>query len=119
MSQVFVEILKGELQAAQKSKDQARFEKLAKIATVIQSASTSNAYIELIETLLQAPDDKSVEEALNEVKDLINDDFLQFLNGLTNQLEASNEQPEVLQRLKEINRVVLRFSMQKNLAEKS
>lgn len=119
MSQVFVEILKGELQDAQKSKDQARFEKLARIATIIQSASTSNAYIGLIETLLQAPDDKALEESLNEVKDLINDDFLQFLNGLVNQLETQNEQPEVLQRLKEINRIALRFSMQKNLAEKS
>jgi transcription termination factor NusB len=118
MTQVFVEILKGELQAAQKSKDQAKLEKLAKIATVIQSASTSNAYIGLIETLLQAPDDKSVEEALNEVKDLINEDFLQFINGLTNQLETHNDQPEVLQRLKEINRIVLRVSMQKNLEEK-
>jgi len=118
MTQVFIEILKGELQAAQKSKDQAKLEKLAKIATVIQSASTSNAYIGLIETLLQAPDDKSVEEALIEVKDLINDDFLQFINGLTNQLETHNDQPEVLQRLKEINRIVLRVSMQKNLEEK-
>ena len=118
MTQVFVEILKGELQAAQKSKDQAKLEKLAKIATVIHSASTSNAYIGLIETLLQAPDDKSVEEALNEVKDLINDDFLQFINGLTNQLETHNDQPEVLQRLKEINRIVLRVSMQKKLEEK-
>ncbi len=115
MSQVFIEILRTELQTAQKSKDQTRYEKLIKIAGVIQSASSSAAYFGLVEALLQAPDDQAVEKELAQAQDLVNEDFMQFLNTLINQLEAEKEQAEVIQRLKDINRIVLRFSMQKNL----
>ncbi len=115
MSQVFIEILRTELQTAQKSKDQTRYEKLIKIAGVIQSASSSAAYFGLVEALLQAPDDQAVEKELAQARDLVNEDFMQFLNTLINQLEAEKEQAEVIQRLKDINRIVLRFSMQKNL----
>jgi len=115
MSQVFIEILRTELQTAQKSKDQTRYEKLIKVAGVIQSASSSAAYFGLVEALLQAPDDQAVEKELAQAQDLVNEDFMQFLNTLINQLEAEKEQAEVIQRLKDINRIVLRFSMQKNL----
>lgn len=115
MSQVFIEILRTELQTAQKSKDQTRYEKLIKVAGVIQSASASSAYFGLVEALLQSPDDQAVEKELAQAQDLVNEDFMQFLNTLINQLEAEKEQAEVIQRLKDINRIVLRFSMQKNL----
>ena len=119
MTQVFVELLRKEVQEAQKAKDQSRLEKLSKIIAVVQAAGTSSAYISLIEALIQAKDDAAVNTILDDAAEVINDEFLQFLSGLTNQIETQGDQPEVSKRLKEINRIVLKHSMKKNMEKAS
>ena len=52
---------------------------------------------------------------LEESSDLINDEFMQLLGGLIGQLEQQGEQPEMLDKVKELNREILRFTMKRNL----
>ena len=44
-----------------------------------------------------------------------NDEFMQLLGGLIGQLEQQGEQPEMLDKVKELNREILRFTMKRNL----
>ena len=115
MSQIFLDVLRQEIQNARSSDDQPKTEKLQQIAKTIQKASASSAHIELIEALIQAPDETAMSTILENHKDDINDEFLQFLTGLTTQFETQKNQPETNQRLKDVYRSVLRFSMQQNM----
>jgi hypothetical protein len=52
---------------------------------------------------------------LEGVGEAINDDFTQTLGSLITQVEGQGDQPELLEKLKEINREVLRFTMRRNM----
>jgi len=119
MSQIFLDVLRQEIQNARSSDDQPKTEKLQQIAKTIQKASASSAHIELIEALIQAPDETAMSTILENHKDDINDEFLQFLTGLITQFETQKNQPETNQRLKDVYRSVLRFSMQQNMHKAS
>ena len=115
MSQVFVDLLRHELEGTQYSDDEDKKKKLEIIARTIQAASASKKYIELIEALIQAPDEAKLNDMLKQAGDAINDEFLKLLTGLTNQMETQGDQPQTVFRLKEVYRAALRFSMQQNL----
>ncbi len=117
LTQSFVELLGFEMQTAQKADDKARLEKLSRVAGVIQASSASNTYLNLVDTLLSAPDQNALEAAILEIQEMIDDEFLQFLSGLINQVETQGGEAEILQKLKEIYRLMLRQSMKKNLSE--
>jgi len=119
MSQIFLDVLRQEIQNARSSDDQPKTEKLQQIAKTIQKASASSAHIELIEALIQAPDETAMSTILENHKDDINDEFLQFLTGLITQFKTQKNQPETNQRLKDVYRSVLRFSMQQNMHKAS
>jgi hypothetical protein len=48
-------------------------------------------------------------------KDQITPEFLQMLSGLLAQVQQSGQDSELLQRLQNLNRQALRFSMEMNL----
>jgi hypothetical protein len=100
---------------AQEANDEAKLKKIATIVAIIQSASTSSVYIELIEMLLQAPDEKTRAEMLEKAGESVNDDFMQVLGSLSSQIEQEGNQPELVTKLKDLNREVLRFTMRRNL----
>ncbi len=76
---------------------------------------SSNAYLGLIDALLQEESAENRAHMLEESGDLINDEFMQLLGGLIGQLEQQGEQPEMLDKVKELNREILRFTMKRNL----
>ncbi len=115
MTQIFVDLLRQELGKAKQNNDQTKLAKLQVIVETIQSASATGAYVELIEALLRAPDEASLNTILEEAKDVINDEFMQFLYGLSNQMESQADQAEISAQIQRIYKAVLRFSMQKNL----
>lgn len=115
MTQIFVDLLRQELGKAKQNNDQTKLAKLQVIVETIQSASATGAYVELIEALLRAPDEASLNTILEEAKDVINDEFMQFLYGLSNQMESQADQAEMAAQIQRIYKAVLRFSMQKNL----
>ncbi|MEA4930473.1 MAG: hypothetical protein VB026_02745, partial [Anaerolineaceae bacterium] len=114
-SQAVAEVINQEAQAAQAAKDEAKLRKLSQIIAVIQAADSSNAYLGIIDALLQEENAENRAKMLEESSDLINDEFMQLLGGLLGQIEQQGDQPEILERLKELNREVLRFTMKRNL----
>ena len=114
-NQAVAEVINQEAQAAQAAKDEAKLRKLSQIITVIQSADSSNAYLGLIDALLQEESAENRAQMLEESGDLINDEFMQLLGGLIGQMEQQGEQPEMLDRVRELNREILRFTMKRNL----
>ena len=114
-SQAVAEVINQEAQAAQAAKDEAKLQKLSQIIAVIQAADSSNAYLGIIDALLQEENAENRAKMLEESSDLINDEFMQLLGGLLGQIEQQGDQPEILERLKELNREVLRFTMKRNM----
>ena len=114
-NQAVAEVINQEAQAAQAAKDEEKLRKLSQIITVIQSADSSNAYLEFIEALLQEENADNRAKMLEDSSDLVDDEFMQMLGGLVGQVEQQGDQPEMLDRLKELNREILRFTMKRNL----
>lgn len=115
ISQIFVDLLRHELSEAKKANNQPRFEKLQIVVQTIQEASASGAYIQLIEAMIQAPDENAINQILDQAGEAINEDFMQLLNGLVTQMEQEGKQPELVNKLKDLYRLTLRHSMKRNL----
>jgi hypothetical protein len=110
----FAEALRSELEQAQQKGDQDRLAKLQKIVSVLQQASAPPAEIALAEELMGAEDEAGRRAIMEEHAGEITPEFLQMLTSLVAQLEQQ-QQPEMSQRLQEVYRSALRFSMQSNL----
>lgn len=117
VNQAFGEVLNLAAKKAQEANDEETLKKISTIVAIIQSASASSVYVELIELLLQAPDEKTRAEMLEKAGETVNDDFLQVLASLSNQVEQADNQPDLVAKLKDLNREVLRFTMRRNLKD--
>ena len=115
LTEIFVEVLKGELNAADQKKDQARLDKLQQIVAVLQQASQPSAEIALIEEMLSAPDSAAIRNILEENKEAIDDEFLQLFANLVNQAQTQKQDPQVVEKLQDAYRSALRFSMETKL----
>ena len=108
-------MLNAEVTKAQEADDTATLTKLVAIVAVLRAASTSGAVLQIIEQMLQLETVEERKQVLEAAGDAINDDFSQTLSSLISQVESQGDQPELLERLKEINREVLRYTMRRNL----
>ncbi len=115
INQAFTEVLNTEITKAQEANDTAKLTKLVAIVSVLRAASTSGAVLQVIEQMLQLDSPEERQKVLDAAGDSINDDFSQTLGSLISQVESQGDQPELLEKLKEINREVLRFTMRRNL----
>jgi len=119
MNQAFGDVLNLEAQKAQEAHDEAKLKKLATIVSVLQSASASGAYMQLIEMLLQAKDETERKAVYEEAGEAISGEFVSMIAGLIDQVEKSKQQPELLEQLKLISKEALRFSMEQNLKKEN
>lgn len=115
-----VEIVQTLLRQASEKNDYARMGKLQKMIQVLQEASAPPAEVAFIEQLLDAPDDAAIEKMLNDNAAVINDGFMEALNGLMAQVEAAASQgnPEAQAlggKLSQVYKVALKFTMKKNM----
>lgn len=121
ISEAFVQVLKNALQEATQKKDNAQLEKLQQIAAVLQQVSAPPHEYELLEKLLDAPDDTALNKMLEEHKDEITPEFASFIGGVLAQSEeqgddkSKKEHAQILEKLNLIYRAVLKFSMKKSL----
>ena len=115
INQLFVDLVNGMLQEARQKGDLDRTNRLNQIMTVIQRASTPPPEYELLETLLGAPDDAARRQMLEEHAQEISPEFVELVGNLAAQTQAQNQDPELTKQLNEVNRLVLRFSMEQNL----
>jgi hypothetical protein len=103
------------MESARGSGDLEKVGKLQQIVNVLQQASAPPPEVAFIEELLDAPDDQATRQLMEAHKDQITPEFLQMLSGLLAQVQQSGQDSELLQRLQNLNRQALRFSMEMNL----
>jgi hypothetical protein len=113
-----VEIAQQMLRHASDQNDYARMGKLQKMIQVLQSASTPPEVM-FIEQLIQLPDAAAIEAALSQNDEMVTQQLLDTLTGLAGQMEAQGDNPEAKEmadRLGEVYKVALKFSMKKNMS---
>jgi len=115
-----VDIVQGLYRQASEKNDYAQMGKLQKMLEVLQAASAPPPEVALIEKLLDAPED-SVEKMLAANEALINDAFMESLNGLVAQINGQAEQgsaeaKNLAPKLQSIYKIALKFSMKKKMA---
>jgi len=115
-----VEIAQSMLKKASETNDYARMGKLQKMLEILQTASTPPE-VAFVEQLLDAPDEAGVEKMLTDNADLVNDAFMEALNGLVAQVDAAagqgNAEAKALsEKLGTVFKVALKFSMKKKMA---
>lgn len=107
----FIDILEQELQTARAKADLDRIAKIQKVKTFIEKASAAPPELAFIEQLLAMKSYDERMKAVQEKSEMVTPEFLQMLNGLINQMNTQEESEELIDALKEINRIALRVSM--------
>jgi hypothetical protein len=115
IDEIFVDVLKEELQAARQKSDLERSAKIQQVLAVLEKASTPPPEYKIIEELLMTSDSSERKKILEKNKEKITPELVQMLSGLAAQAQQQNEEPEAIQQIQEIYREALRFSMQTNL----
>jgi hypothetical protein len=121
INDTFIQILNHSMQEATEKQDQVLLEKLQQIVAILQQFSAPPPEYGLLQKLIEAPDDLSLDKLLVEHDSELTQEFSQFLSGIIAQSEAEPESPEnvqdakVLERIQRIYRAVLKNTMMKNL----
>ena len=114
MTDLFVELIRQEMQSARQLNDMQRFEKLQKIAMILQRASTPPE-LQFLEMLmsLEKPEDRL--KALQANASFVTPELVTMLNTVITQSEQQgNQPPEAIEELKTVYREILKFSMEQN-----
>jgi len=119
INEIFLDVLRSRINKARKEENQEQLNKLQEVAGAIQKVSAPGANIELIERLIQAEDDQEINAILDENSDELTDDFMQFLMSLLNQTQGQESQRATAEKLQQIYRKVLRFTMKRNLEKEA
>ncbi len=118
-TQEAVDIVQQQLRQASEKNDYVTMGKLQKIIEVLREASAPPPEVALIEQLLDAPNEATVEKVLQENESLVNDQFMAALNALIVEMEAQAENnPEAKalgEKLSALYKTALRFSMKKQI----
>ena len=115
INEIFLEVLRARIQAARKADDEAQLKKLQQVASTIQKISAPGANIQLIEALIQAEDDEAIRAILDENAEELTDEFSQFLYSLLTQTQGQEGREATAEKLQQVYRQVLRYTMQRNL----
>ncbi len=114
-----VEIAQNMLKKASETNDYARMGKLQKMLEILQTASTPPE-VAFVEQLLDVPDEAGIEKMLADNAALVNDAFMEALNGLVAQVDAAAKQGNaeakaLSERLGTVFKIALKFSMKKKM----
>lgn len=113
VDELFLRVVDEEIQTARKRGDIERSAKLNQIVQIIEDASTPPPEIELIQKMLEAPDEAGVRTLLAENKDSITPEFIELLTQLVSR--GVLKDPQAHARLEMIMAQAVRMSMQANL----
>jgi len=114
-----VDIAQNMLKKASETNDYVRMGKLQKMLEILQTASTPPE-VAFVEQLLDAPDEAGVEKMLADNAALVNDAFMEALNGLVAQVDGAASQGNVeakalSEKLSMVFKVALKFSMKQKM----
>ncbi len=115
IDEFFVQVVQEELDKARKSGDLEKSAKLNQIDETLREAMAQPTEIEFIQALLEATDDESRNQLLEDNPEKITPELFQMLSGLMNQVAESGQDEQLVEKIKLINRQVLRHSMRSNI----
>lgn len=117
-----VDVVQTLLRQASEKNDYARMGKLQKMIEILQAASAPPPEVAFIEQLLDTPDEAGIEKMLTANEGMVNDAFMEALNGLVAQVDAqagqgnNAEAKKLAQKLQSVYKTALKFSMKKNIS---
>lgn len=114
LDEFFVQVLNQALGEAQQKNDSARLQKLQALTQVIQQLITPGYNPELLDKLVEAADEETLKQILNEHKEEITPEFIESLSAMMMQLEATEDQA-LTEKIRAAYRAALRVSMQKGM----
>jgi hypothetical protein len=115
VNEFFVEAVQTALEEARKESNLEKLAKLNQLNTIIEESSKPPAAIQFIEELLKSTDDDALNALLQQNLELLDDEFMQTISGIVVQSEQQGQQPELVDRLKVIQKFATRAIMKKNL----
>lgn len=115
MDEFFTQALQSEFEAAHQKGDMERIEKIQKVIAIVEKESAPPPEIELIQSLLETQDEAARLKILEEKSDMVNDQLLAAINAIITEGEARKQSPELVDSLRAVYKLALRFNMEKNL----
>jgi hypothetical protein len=114
IDEFFVNEVNSAVEAARQASDSVRLGKLQQLIQVLQQASGPPPEFELIEAMLDLPDDAARAQFLQEHDAQVTPEFIDALTSILTQVQ-SGEDPDLAERVKAIHQAVLRYSMTRNM----
>jgi len=111
IDEYFMQLVDQELKNARTAADLNRIGKLQKITAVIEEASAPPPEIAFIEQLIELESYDDRMKLMQSKAEMVTPEFTQMLSGLIAQTEAQNQPEELINKLKEINRIAVRITM--------
>ncbi len=121
-TQEAVDIAQTLLRQASEKNDYARMGKLQKMMEVLQAASAPPPEVAFIEQLLDAPDEAGIEKMLSANASMVNDAFMETLNGLVAQIDSQANQgnnaeaKKIAEKMQQVYKTAVKFSMKKKMS---
>jgi hypothetical protein len=115
-----VDVVQTSLRQASEKNDYIRMGKLQKMLEILQAASAPPPEVAFIEKLLDAPDQAGIEKMLAADEKMVNDTFMETLNGLVAQIDnqagqGNAEAKALAQKMELVYKTALKFSMKKKI----
>jgi hypothetical protein len=114
LDEFFIQVVNSELNQARQQGDLDRIQKLQQVAGVLQKASAPPPEFQLIEELLELETEEERRTWLENHREEVSQQFLDTLMGFMAQLEGGPDR-ELYERMQQVYRSTLRFSMESNL----
>jgi len=111
VDEYFVELVEQELKNARAAADLNRIAKIQKVKAVLEEASAPPPELALVEQLLDMPGYDERLKLMQSKSEMITPEFTQMLAGIIAQTEAQHQPEELINKLKEINRIAIRITM--------
>ena len=115
IDEFFVQTVQEELEKARQGGDLEKSAKLNQIDETLREAMAQPPEVEFLQELIEAEDDGARNQLLDDNPDKITPELFQMLTGLMNQVADSGQDEQLVEKIKLINRQVLRYSMRSNI----
>jgi hypothetical protein len=112
---LFVEVLRAEVQAATENQQSERLTKLNQIVEILQSLNPPSQEVELIEQMMEMQTEEEQAAFLAENQQAISENMINMLSNVITQAENSGQKSAELDKIRSIYKLVLKTSMQKQM----
>jgi len=111
MNEFFIHNLEDELAQARKRGDLDRINKIEQVMIALEKANPKPEEIDFIEKMLAAENDDELNSIIQKNQEKITDELINMLNNIIAQTSSRSDQSNLLDKLRQINKLILKHSM--------